>query len=115
MAGHELPHGDFEVLPAGPWQYGIAAGSIEHPEQIEWQESPLGTQPFSPDGAPASARINAIPVAWHQENGSATPEPASRTATGPTQSLRLIPYGCTNLRLTEWPLLDDPDSAMKSD
>ena len=124
MPGHELPHGDFEVLPAGPWQYGIPAESIGRPDQIEWREAPVGNQPFSQNSnmpfsqnnnqpfshtvAPVSAQITAAPVEWHQENGSATPEPVSRTATGPAVTLRLIPYGCTNLRLTEWPLIDDP-------
>ncbi len=106
LPGHEMPHGDYEVLPAGQWQYGIKLEQAVESEAIKWEEKAVGECPFSPDGAPVAATIKARPVDWPVVDGSAAPQPADRAPIGPPEALRLIPYGCTNLRLTEFPLLD---------
>ena len=43
---------------------------------------------------------------WIWKHGSAADIPPSPVATEePLESLTLIPYGCTNLRITEFPIL----------
>ena len=56
--------------------------------------------PFSPKGAPVSLLVPCMPVTWESCDGCAAPLPASRTAVGPVEIKRFLPYGCTNLRMT---------------
>ncbi len=47
----ELPHGDFEVRPAGAWNYGLVVDPAHPDESVRFEERPVGEQPFSPQGA----------------------------------------------------------------
>lgn len=98
--GRELPHGDWEVFPTTPWNYALAPQ-----EEITVQEHPLGDRPFSPDGAPVSLTVTGYPApGWGMEDGSAQETPLELPPTDePPTTLTLIPYGCTNLRVTEFP------------
>ncbi|MBP1636683.1 MAG: hypothetical protein H6Q10_3257 [Acidobacteria bacterium] len=108
----ELPHADYEVRPTTPWNYGLIVDE-QHPERsLRFEERPVGDRPFSPDGAGivATAKGRKLPnwklqrgwageistadVAW-TNRPPAEPEPA--------EDLTLIPYGCTNIRITEFP------------
>ena len=69
---------------------------------------PVGDCPFSPDGAPVSATVKGrrLPE-WGMDRGSAADAPQSPVASSePLEELTLIPYGCTNLRITEFPVLE---------
>jgi hypothetical protein len=103
----ELPHGDFEVRPATPWNYGLILDEAKPETSITFEERTIGEKPFSPDGAGilGCAKGRRLP-AWKLEHGWAgeiTPGPASSTE--PVEELTLIPYGCTNIRVTEFPRL----------
>jgi hypothetical protein len=68
----------------------------------------VGACPFSPDGAPIRATVKGRLVPeWIIEHSAAGPVPPSPIhSEQPVAYLILIPYGCTNLRVTEFPLLD---------
>lgn len=97
---------DFEVHPTTPWAYGLLLDPARPEAHLRFERRPLGPLPFSPDGAPVVARVRgrAVP-GWQIERGAAAPPPAAPVATGPEVDLTLIPYGCTNLRVTELPLV----------
>jgi hypothetical protein len=101
----ELPHGDFEVRPASPWNYGLAVDPSAPLEGITFEERPVGERPFSPEGAGVRARVGGrLLPDWKMEHGWAgevTPGP--QTSSEPLEALTLIPYGCTNIRVTELP------------
>jgi hypothetical protein len=111
----ELPHGDFEVQPASAWNYGLVVDP-DHPEQsVRFEERPVGERPFSPDGAGMAARATGRKIpSWkivHGWAGEISPadvawsDPARSVTDEPDEDVTLIPYGCTNIRITEFPRL----------
>jgi hypothetical protein len=108
----ELPHGDFEVRPASPWNVGLI-GSSQGIAGLTFEERPVGERPFSPEGAGMIARATGRRIpAWKLERGwagelspsdGAWADESRRTTTEPEETVTLLPYGCTNIRITEFP------------
>jgi uncharacterized protein len=102
-----LPHADWEVYPTTPWNYALAVSEATLAQDVVFAEHPLGEWPFSPDGAPVSATVKGRRVpGWIMDNGSPADVPAGPvTSSAPIDELTLIPFGCSNLRITEFPVL----------
>jgi hypothetical protein len=98
----ELPHADWEIHPTTPWNYAIDPNA----DAIHFTEQPLQSPVFSPDSPPVSASIQGQRVPeWNLYKGSAGPTPNNPISTDhPPEPLQLIPYGCTNLRIAEFPI-----------
>lgn len=107
MPLRELPHGDWEVYATTPWNYALDLSEETLDRDVEFFEHTVGNMPFSPDGAPVSARVKGVLLeSWKLVNGSAGELPMSPvSADGPIKVLTLIPYGCTNIRVAEFPTL----------
>jgi hypothetical protein len=116
-AHRELPHGDFEVRPTTPWNYALVVDPAKPEASLRFEEREVGERPFSPEGAGmvASARARLLPE-WKLAHGWAGEvSPADRAwahavprqPPGPLTDVRLLPYGCTNIRITEFPRLDE--------
>jgi hypothetical protein len=101
----ELPHGDFEVRPTTPWNYGLLVNEAKPETSVTFEEQPVGEKPFSPEGAGMAAKVKGRKLpGWKLVHGWAEeipPEPQSSKE--PIEELTLIPYGCTNIRVTEFP------------
>jgi hypothetical protein len=104
----EPPHADWEVYPTTPWNYALEVGERTVAEDVVFRELPIKTSVFSPETPPVAATVKGRRVpAWVEQNGSAEPVPPSPVKTvEPREVLTLIPYGCTNLRIAEFPVAD---------
>ena len=100
----ELPHADWEVYATTPWNYALDLD--EHSvESLPFIEHPVGDRPFSPDGAPVSMVVKGFLLdSWEMIKGAAGKLPMSPVSIqGEPVELILIPYGCTNIRVSEFP------------
>lgn len=108
----QLPHGDFEVRPTTPWNYGLVASGAGL-AGLRFEERAIGERPFSPEGAGMVATVRArrmpnwkIVRGWAGELSTADAawaDPGRAPTAEPEEMVTLIPYGCTNIRITEFP------------
>lgn len=104
----ELPHGTWETYAADPWNYALAV--VPHTEALERsvgiEQREIGDCPFSPEAAPlrASVPVKVLPTWGIEHNAAAPPPPSPVRATGKIEHAEFLPYGCTNLRVTELPV-----------
>jgi len=101
-----------ELHPTTPWNYGLVDGKMNDIGKPVFRKlsAALPSFPWNPESAPVSIRVNArkIPT-WKLYNGMTGPIPYSLgynvETEKETEELLLIPYGCTNLRLTQFPVI----------
>jgi len=103
----ELPHADWEVRPTTPWNYGLLVDEGDPGRSIRFEERPVGEKPFSPKGAGMSATVRGRRLpGWKLRFGWAGEiRPEAQESEEPLEDVTLIPYGCTNLRIGEFPRL----------
>lgn len=99
----KFPHCDYYVYPTTPWNYGFAGV----PGEVKEQAYDL---PFTPGRPPLTLSLPMAPLPWDMPDGRCAPAPSSLDLTGEPQILTLIPYGCTNLRMTEMPYIPFGDT-----
>lgn len=105
-------YGDYyEVHPQSPWNYALLESAVNAPsKEFKLARRPEAADyPWSLKGAPLELRTQAkrIPE-WQLYNHRAGPLPHSRpqqhVQNQPSEEIVLLPYGCTRLRITEFPV-----------
>ena len=96
----KYPYCDYEIYPTTDWNYGFCS------DDFAVQFGEVGKMPFSPDGAPIKLKAKMAQVEWKMTDGRCEELPESKKAVGEPKEMTLIPYGCTNLRMTEMPVTD---------
>ena len=103
-----FPTADWEISPTTPWNFGLLIDRTRPQESIAVTTRKPGTIPFMQESAPVVLKVKgrAIP-GWVLVNNSAGETPLSPVVSGlPDTALELIPYGCTRLRITEFPVIE---------
>ena len=109
------PVTDWEVFPASPWNYGLRLNPANPGSSFEVEEAPIGVQPFNNANPPVvlKARARRLPQ-WVIVDDSAAPPPQSPVVIPvkedmvnrpKDETVTLVPYGATRLRITSFPIL----------
>lgn len=98
---------DYEIYPESPWNY-----AVQKDVDAKVTEQEVGEIPFSKDKAPVRLKIKGkrFPY-WELENNSAGTLPVSPvSADGEEEEISLLPYGCTKLRITQFPYYESQEN-----
>ena len=99
----------WEVLPKSSWNYAILKSEIENNNlKIETKDN-IPANPWNLANVPITVKTKAkrLPI-WQMERGSAgkipSPSNPGRETEKQEEEIVLIPYGCTTLRISQFPV-----------
>lgn len=99
----KFPYCDYQFIPKTPWNYGFSDGDF----QVKFNG--IGNIPFSQENPPVTIKANMQQINWGLKfpyRSIARKTPKSAKPVSPVQEIRLCPYGCAKLRMTEMPKLN---------
>ena len=107
----KFPYCDWEVRPTTEWQY--AFDFADTGEIVVHAAEDVAEIPFAPENAPCWLEVPVSQINWGYESLCgmvAREKPLCTMPIGPKQTVRFLPYGATNIRLTELPMAEHPEA-----
>jgi len=98
----KFPYCDYEYVGKSEWSFGYAS------DKFEVMRGKVADIPFSSESPAVTVKASVKPIEWGFEEGFETvcaKQPESREPIGEAKDIKLYPYGCAKLRMTEMPLL----------
>lgn len=98
----KFPYCDYELIPQGEWRYGYAEG------ELKVNEAHMEDILFSEDNPPITVEAKVQQIDWDYADGYDTvcaDVPKSLNPESEKITLKLAPYGCAKLRMTELPFV----------
>ena len=104
-----VPNPFYEVYPKSPWNYGITVDAIRKKDFKITVSDKVASYPWNLKNAPIAIKTKGKKIDfWGLYNGSAGKMPISpvwHLDKVPQQEITLIPYGCTTLRIAQFPVV----------
>ena len=110
----DLPDGRIRLHlgmePAGAWNYALCPETGCKPKVVRTQTAAQVGYPFDRESVPVKIRVPVKRIDWTLEESRYTPRlpegGKARAISDDIEYLELIPYGCTELRLTVFPVVE---------
>ena len=105
----KFPYCDYDYLPDGPFGFAFCG------QELTVERRAPGAVPFSSQQPPVTVDAAMQPIDWGLEDGFeriCAKLPHSTVPTGAPRTVRLVPYACAKLRMTELPEVDPAHSQL---
>jgi len=106
--GGTQPAADWEYYPTESWNYGVDVDTERPAESTELERREPAQVPFDPADPPVRLTVEGarVPEWGLEDNWAGEIRHSPTRTTEQREKVTLVPYGATNLRVTEFPLLE---------
>lgn len=100
------PYADFELHTNDSYGYAFEVDYKDRFSKfVTYEEKNVASIPFSPSTPPIEMYTCGRRIQWPRKNGAPLPKPMVVPTSESGEMLRFIPYGATNLRMSQFPVL----------
>lgn len=99
-------YSDWEIYPKTNWNYGLMTDTDNIEDSFKIIEKDIGGQPFQSKNPPVTLLVRGMKIKnWELKDNSADVIPDELSLDRVDKEISLIPYGCTNIRIAQIPLI----------